>query len=195
MGQAPWQAETLPRERCGHMLAGPRRRLPKVDNCAKKALDEQSTVSGGLNPWRKRACGWSPQPLLRTVTPKRPPNAELRRREHLTEIEVERLMEAAKGNRWGRRDATMILVAYRHGLRAAELVDLRWDQVDFRTATLFRRVKKGTPRPVQFSATNCGRCGGTARAGPQVALRVHLGATQHNAKLLRVPAMTAERPT
>ena len=114
--------------------------------------------------------------------PRRRPNAELRRREHLTEAEVERLMEAAKGNRYGRRDATMILVAYRHGLWAAELVDLRWDQVDFRTATLHvRRVKKGTPRPVQFSATNCGRCGGTARAGPQVALRVHLGATQHNA--------------
>jgi integrase len=40
----------------------------------------------------------------------------------------------------------MILVAYRHGLRAAELVDLRWDQVDFDTATLaVRRVKKGSP--------------------------------------------------
>ena len=40
----------------------------------------------------------------------------------------------------------MILVAYRHGLRASELVDLRWDQVDFRTATLHvRRVKQGTP--------------------------------------------------
>jgi type 1 fimbriae regulatory protein FimB/type 1 fimbriae regulatory protein FimE len=40
----------------------------------------------------------------------------------------------------------MILVAYRHGLRASELTDLRWDQVDFRTATLhFRRVKQGNP--------------------------------------------------
>jgi integrase len=40
----------------------------------------------------------------------------------------------------------MVLVAYRHGLRASELVDLHWDQVDFRTATLHvRRVKKGTP--------------------------------------------------
>ena len=45
-------------------------------------------------------------------------------------------MEAARGNRYGHRDATMILVAYRHGLRVSELVDLRWDQVDFRTATL-----------------------------------------------------------
>jgi integrase len=82
----------------------------------------------------------------RTVTPKRRPNAALRTREYLTEAKVERLMEAAKGNRWGHRDATMILVAYRHGLRASELVDLRWDQVDFRTASLHvRRAKRGTP--------------------------------------------------
>jgi integrase len=40
----------------------------------------------------------------------------------------------------------MILVAFRHGLRAAELVDLRWEQIDFRTAALHvRRVKQGTP--------------------------------------------------
>ena len=57
----------------------------------------------------------------------RPPNADLRRREYLTEAEVERLLEAAKGNRRGHRDATMVLVAYRHGLRASELVDLHWD--------------------------------------------------------------------
>ncbi len=82
----------------------------------------------------------------RTVTPRRPPNADLRTREYLTEAEVERLITAAKRNRWGHRDATMLLVAYRHGLRASELVDLRWDQVDFRTATLHvRRAKQGTP--------------------------------------------------
>lgn len=81
-----------------------------------------------------------------TVRPKRPPNAELRTREYLTEAEVERLIQAAKANRYGHRDATMILVAYRHGLRAAELVDLRWDQVEFATGTLHvRRVKRGTP--------------------------------------------------
>ena len=88
----------------------------------------------------------TPATVKRTVTPKRLPNADLRTREYLTEAEVERLMAAAKGNRWGHRDATMILVAYRHGLRASELVDLRWDQVDFGTATLHvRRVKQGTP--------------------------------------------------
>jgi integrase len=88
----------------------------------------------------------TPATVLRTVTPKRRPNGDLRTREHLTEAEVERLMEAAKGNRHGHRDATMVLVAYRHGLRASELTDLRWEQVDFRTATLHvRRVKQGTP--------------------------------------------------
>jgi type 1 fimbriae regulatory protein FimB/type 1 fimbriae regulatory protein FimE len=88
----------------------------------------------------------TPATVKRTVTPRRPPNADLRRREYLTEAEVERLMETAKGNRWGQRDSTMILVAYRHGLRVSELVDLRWDQIEFATATMHvRRVKEGTP--------------------------------------------------
>jgi site-specific recombinase XerD len=79
----------------------------------------------------------------RTVAPRRRPNAELRTREHR---EVERLIEAARQNRYGHRDATMILLAYRHGLRASELVDLHWDQVDFNRAVLHvRRVKQGTP--------------------------------------------------
>src|SRR5512143_3975801 len=88
----------------------------------------------------------TPATVNRTVRPKRPPNADLRTREYLTEAEVERLTNAARKNRWGHRDATMVLVAYRHGLRASELVDLRWEQVDFRTANLHvRRVKQGTP--------------------------------------------------
>ena len=83
---------------------------------------------------------------VQPVPPGRRPNAELRSREHLTEAEIERLIDAAKSNRHGHRDAAMLLAAFRHGLRAAELVDLRWDQVDFRTATLHvRRAKKGTP--------------------------------------------------
>jgi integrase len=88
----------------------------------------------------------TPATVKRTVTPQRRPNGDLRTREYLTEAEVEKLMTTAGRNRWGHRDATMILVAYRHGLRVAELVDLRWDQVDFKTATLHvRRVKQGTP--------------------------------------------------
>lgn len=80
------------------------------------------------------------------VTPRRRPNAELRTREYLTEAEIAKLMDVAKGNRYGHRDATMILTAFRHGLRVSELVDLRWDQIDFNTANLaVRRAKRGTP--------------------------------------------------
>jgi integrase len=89
----------------------------------------------------------SPTSEKRTVTmPVRKPNAELRTREYLTGAEVEKLIEAAKSNRWALRDATMILVAYRHGFRSSELTDLRWDQIDFNHGTMHvRRVKKGTP--------------------------------------------------
>ena len=88
----------------------------------------------------------TPTTKKRTVVPKRRPNAELRTREHLTEAEVEKLMSATKNNRYGHRDATMILVGYRHGLRASELTDLRWDQVDFTNGSMHvRRVKQGSP--------------------------------------------------
>ena len=78
--------------------------------------------------------------------PVRKPNAAYRSREHLTAREIERLIEAAKDNRWGHRDSTMVLLAFRHGLRASELVDLCWEQVDLENAILHvRRVKQGTP--------------------------------------------------
>src|SRR5215217_1507485 len=78
--------------------------------------------------------------------PQRKKNGELRTREHLTEHEVERLIEAARGNRHGHRDATMILVAYRHGLRASEVCDLQWHQIELDAGRLHvRRAKRGTP--------------------------------------------------
>ena len=82
----------------------------------------------------------------RTVMPRRAKNSDLRTREYLTEHEIEALMAAAQQNRYGHRDATLILIAFRHGLRASEAVDLRWDQVDFVRAVLHvRRAKQGTP--------------------------------------------------
>lgn len=88
----------------------------------------------------------APRNVNRTV-PGRPTNAELRHREYLTPSEVEKLIGAAKDGRYGQRDATLILIAYRHGLRAIEVCDLEWSQVELgRAATLHvRRAKNGKP--------------------------------------------------
>jgi len=87
-----------------------------------------------------------PTEANKTVAPAKRPDAELQTREHLTPGEVELLVAAAKANRHGHRDGTMILVAFRHGLRAAEVCDLRWNQIEFAAAILHvRRVKNGTP--------------------------------------------------
>src|SRR5262249_5744296 len=88
----------------------------------------------------------TPVSKKRAVALVRRPNSELRSREHLTPTEVEKLIETTKDNRHGHRDATMILVTYRHGLRASEVVDLRWEQIDWNAATLHvHRVKSGKP--------------------------------------------------
>jgi integrase len=74
-------------------------------------------------------------------------NSSVRIREYLTVREVERLMAMARqSGRYGPRDATMILIAFRHGLRAVELCDLMWHQVELATGRLHvRRVKSGSP--------------------------------------------------
>jgi len=91
----------------------------------------------------------SPTVAKRTVEEGRKPNAHYRSREYLTEREVDRLMKAAadrRNKRNGHRDATMILVTYRHGLRASEACSLRWDQIDLARAKIhINRAKGGTP--------------------------------------------------
>jgi integrase len=126
----------------GGKTAGNPRESRANDRLFRSALSAcQSDIVAALSDERIM-----PLSLKQTVAPRRRPNGDLRTREYLTEAEVEKLMNAAEGNRHGHRDATMVLVAYRHRLRAAEVVDLRWDQVDFRTAALHvRRVKQGTP--------------------------------------------------
>jgi integrase len=87
----------------------------------------------------------APATVNRTVTPRRAKNSQLRSREYLTGHEIDALMAAARQNRYGHRDATMVLIAFRHGLRASELVGLRWEQVDYRRAVLHVRRAKGAP--------------------------------------------------
>jgi integrase len=89
-----------------------------------------------------------PNNIFASVMPRRPRNCELRVREYLTPQEIERLIKAAKGRgRYSQRDATMILIAFRHGLRAKEIAELEWSQVEFsRSPALHvRRAKNGKP--------------------------------------------------
>src|SRR5215470_7292633 len=82
------------------------------------------------------------------------------KRRYLTEREVERLMDCArKYGRYGHRDATMILVAYRHGLRASEVCDLQWQQIELSEGRLHvHRIKNESPVCTQSGVTRCGRC-------------------------------------
>jgi len=84
---------------------------------------------------------------MKSTSKKRTPsivNLTVKRR-YLTQREVERLMDCArKYGRYGHRDATMILVAYRHGLRASEVCDLQWQQIELSEGRLHvHRVKNG----------------------------------------------------
>ncbi len=90
---------------------------------------------------------WASSFTERRLPPPRRPNSECRDREHLTPTEIDRLVAAAgRIGRHGHRDATIILLAYRHGLRVSELVSLRWQQVDLKEGLLHvRRRKNGRP--------------------------------------------------
>jgi type 1 fimbriae regulatory protein FimB/type 1 fimbriae regulatory protein FimE len=83
--------------------------------------------------------------VVRKPPPRRRRNAETRAREYLTDAEVAKLITAAGFNRHAHRDGTMILLAYRHGLRAVELVTVRWDAIDFKHGRVHvRRAKQGS---------------------------------------------------
>jgi integrase len=77
--------------------------------------------------------------------PIRPTNFKLFTREYMTAPEVDKLIKAARDGRYGHRDATLILVAIRHGLRAVEICDLEWSKVEFDRSASVRRAKNGKP--------------------------------------------------
>ncbi len=80
---------------------------------------------------RARSTPGSPLP------PRRISDASSRKHEYLTPDEVDKFLQASgKLGRHRARDRTLILIAYRHGLRVSELVALRWDQVDLKAGLL-----------------------------------------------------------
>jgi len=80
-----------------------------------------------------------------SIPPRRQSNLDRRTREYLTPAEVEKLLQASgKVGRHGARDRTLILLAYRHGLRVSELVTLRWEQIDLKAGLAHvSRLKNG----------------------------------------------------
>src|SRR5229473_2617471 len=79
-------------------------------------------------------------------------NVDRRGKDFLTDAEMQRFLEAARHGRHGVRDYLLMLMAYRHGLRVSELVDLRLKDLDLDTARLYVRRKKGslsTHQPIE----------------------------------------------
>jgi site-specific recombinase XerD len=69
---------------------------------------------------------------------------EPRLRDYLTRDEVASLLRAAKKSRHAARNHAMILLAYRHGLRASEVTGLRLSDLDLRAGTIYCRRAKGS---------------------------------------------------
>ena len=67
-----------------------------------------------------------------------------RSREYLRPDEVEVLLKAAKRNRQGHRNHTLLLMMWRHGLRIGEAAHMEWSDIDFRDARIHVRRLKGS---------------------------------------------------
>src|SRR3984957_11989110 len=91
--------------------------------------------------------------IVRNATSKskgRERNGAYRVREHLTEAEMDKLLDALKRNRHGHRDWLIGLMIYRHGLGVSEACDLRWDDIDLRKRTIIVRRLKGSTDSVHY---------------------------------------------
>jgi integrase len=104
--------------------------------CPATGNSDEKTAPQVDRPDYRVSCSHTPPASQRRVSDAR-----------LTPDEVEVLMAAVKANRDGHRDRTMVLITYRHGLRATELVDPRWTQVDLDNARLHVRRVKTASRP------------------------------------------------
>lgn len=103
------------------------------------------------------------------VPPKRRPDT--RPRKHLTPSEVAALLKAAgKSGRYRLRDELAVLLAYRHGLRATELVGLQWSAIDLRGATItIERAKGGFKTEHPLRAVELRLLGRLRREHPEAA--------------------------
>jgi integrase len=94
----------------------------------------------------KVVAGTTARSALERQPPRRQSNKAVRVREYLTEDECRTLIATAKkrGSRYGLRDALSVRMCWRHGLRVSELVGLRWNHVEWKTARLTVHRAKGS---------------------------------------------------
>jgi integrase len=94
---------------------------------------------------------------------------DTRPRKHLEPSEVTALLRAArKSGRYQVRDETAVLLAYRHGLRATELVSLQWSQIDLKGATVtIARAKGGMTTQHPLRAVELRLLGRLRREAPE----------------------------
>jgi integrase len=118
-----------------------RQKLKKTARTLEIGKVRSAQASRAHQERRSRGTPGSPLP------PRRLKNSARRQREYLTPEEIEKVLQVAgRLGRHGARDRTLLLIAYRHGLRVSELVTLRWDQVDLKAGLLHvARVKNGVP--------------------------------------------------
>src|SRR5262245_7216079 len=73
-------------------------------------------------------------------------------KDFLTDAEIKQFLGAARKGIHGERDYLLALLAYRHGFRVAELIDVRLEEIDLRTARMQVRRLKGslsTEHPIE----------------------------------------------
>ena len=129
-----------------------------------------------------------------TVPPRRKRNEELRPRDYLTPAEIERLMKKAGDNRYGHRDATMVLIAYRHGLRPTEACELKWDNLDLDRAKMHvSRVKNGTPSVHPLSGAELRALRWLKRGVAGIAFRLCLRAGRAKPKIFAASSILMRR--
>ena len=98
----------------------------------------------------------------------------MNRRRFLTAKEVQAMMQAARQGVTGERDYCLILLAFRHGMRISELLDLHYHDLDLREGRVnVRRLKNGfsTIHPLRFDEREAIERWSQVRAGWKAAAK------------------------